>query len=230
MKVLVIGATGGSGLSAVKNLLKRGHDVTAMTRGAPHALPAHPRLAIVKGDATDDQAVARAVANHDAVVVTLGIRENPIRVRLFGAANTATDVRSRGTRAVIRAMRAAGVRKLVVQTSYGVGATRDKLTLLDKIFFAIFIKGQIADTEVQEAEVTESGLDWVLVQPVHLTDDDVDDAPFASLRGERETSKISRASVGRFLADAVESPRFVRQSVALSAPRAGTAPETRPAV
>jgi uncharacterized protein YbjT (DUF2867 family) len=216
MKVLVIGATGGSGRAAVRHLLARGHEVTAMARGASSALPAHERLRIVRGDATDEADVRSAVSGQDAVIVTLGISENPLRVRMFGAARTQGDVRSVGTRKVIAAMRAAGVRRLVVQTTFGVGATEGKLGLLDRLFFALLLAPQVADTAVQETAVTESGLDWVLVQPVHLTDADDDVPAMVSASGEVGQLKVSRASVGRFLADAVESPRFVRCSVALS--------------
>jgi hypothetical protein len=61
--------------------------------------------------------VGRAVRGQDAVVVTLGISEHPLRVRLLGSAGTPLDVRSRGTAAVVAAMRTHGVRRLVVQSS-----------------------------------------------------------------------------------------------------------------
>jgi hypothetical protein len=40
--------------------------------------------------------------------------------------------------------------------------------------------------------------------------------PFVSTEGETGAMKVSRGSVGRFLASAVESPNFLRKSVALS--------------
>jgi hypothetical protein len=73
-----------------------------------------------------------------------------------------------------------------------------------------------ADTEVQELEVRDSGVDWVLAQPVHLTDDESDDMPFASAEGQVREWKISRKGVGRFLALATQAPEYVGQSVALS--------------
>jgi len=53
-------------------------------------------------------------------------------VRLLGAGRTPLDIRSVGTLNVITAMRRASVRKLVVQSSYGVGPTRDRLPALDE--------------------------------------------------------------------------------------------------
>jgi len=215
-KVLVVGATGGTGRATIDALLKRGHRVTAFSRHAESLENSSDRLTLLNGDATNPDDVDRAVAGHDAVIITLGITENPLRVRLFGAARTPLDVRSAGTRNVIAAMRKQGVRRLVVQSSYGVGETRSSLRWVDGLFFSLLLKPQIADTEVQELEVRDSGVDWVLAQPVHLTDDDSDDMPFASADGEVREWKISRKGVGRFLALAAQVPEYVGQSVALS--------------
>jgi hypothetical protein len=142
-------------------------------------------------------------------VVALGIQENPLRVRLLGPARTPIDVRSAGTRHVIAAMRTHGVRRLVVQSSYGVGPTRDRLRWIDAAFFSLVLKPQIADTELQEQSVRSSDLDWVVAQPVHLTDALDDALPFASTRGETRAMSVSRRSVGRYLAQAVVSPSLV---------------------
>lgn len=216
MKVLVVGSTGGSGRAAVRHLLSRGHEVTAFTRAGQDAFAPTPGLRIAQGDALSEQDLTRAVAGQDAVVVTLGITENPLRVRMFGASRTAVDVRSVGTRHVMAAMHRCQVRRLIVQTTYGVGATRDRLGFLDKLFFELLLKPQIADTEVQDRDVASSDLDWTLVQPVHLTDSEEEDAPFASTDGATERMRLSRNSVGRFLADALESAAYHQRSVALS--------------
>ena len=215
-KILVVGASGGTGRAVVDALLADGHQVTAFSRRAESMEIDSDRVTLMNGDATDPSDVERAVAGHDAVVVTLGITENPIRVRLFGAAATATNVRSVGTRNVIAAMQKHGVRRLVVQSSYGVGETRDKLRWIDKAFFSMLLKPQIADTEVQELEVRESDVDWVLAQPVHLTDDEDAEMPFASKDGDIQEWKISRKGVARFLAHAAQVSEYVHQSVALS--------------
>jgi nucleoside-diphosphate-sugar epimerase len=216
MKILVLGATGGSGRAVVDELLEAGHEVTAFSRNAAR-LGARERLDRVNGDATSAEDVERAVSGHDAVVVTLGISENPLRVRLLGPAHTPLDVRSAGTRNVIRAMKRQGVRKLVVQTSYGVGDTRERLGFVDRLFFKLLLAPQIADTELQDRDVKESGLDWVIAQPVHLNDLDDAAGPFLSSTGDTGRSmKVSRRSVARFLARATIGAEFIGQTVALS--------------
>ena len=221
--VLVVGATGGTGRATIDALLNRGHRVTAFSRNAESLDVRSDRLTLWNGDATSPRDVERAVSGHDAVIITLGITESPLRVRLFGAAKTPNDVRSAGTRNVIAAMREHGVRRLVVQSSYGVGETRSSLRWLERLFFSLLLKPQIEDTEIQEVEVRESGVDWVLAQPVHLTDDESDAMPFASAEGQVREWKISRKGVAQFLALAAQVPDYVGQSVALSGPGASAA-------
>ena len=73
MKVLVVGATGGSGRAAVDELLLRGHEVTAFSRHATTLEAVPGQLRAVNGDATDPAAVHRVVRGQQAVIVTLGI-------------------------------------------------------------------------------------------------------------------------------------------------------------
>ncbi len=216
MKVLVIGATGGSGRAAIEALVSNGHDVTAFAR-QPQALAGlSDRVTVVQGDALNPADVDRAMKGIEAVIVTLGITENPIAVRLRGsAANTALDVRSTGTKNVIEAMRHHGARKLVVQTTYGVGESRGRLPFKWRMIFSLLLKPQIADTEVQEEVVRASGLDWVLVQPVGLTDGEPA-TTLASAEGKTEVMSIPRRSVARFLVEAMEDARHIGASVALS--------------
>lgn len=215
-QVLVVGATGGSGRATVEALLGGGYRVTAFARHADELAGLSDRLVTINGDATNPNDVDRAVRGHDAVIITLGIRENPLKVRLFGAGRTPMDVRSAGTRNVVAAMRHHSVRRLVVQSSFGVGETRDKLRWLERALFGLLLKPQIADTEVQEFVVRESGVEWVLAQPVHLTDEDPNDMPFTSTNGEVRQMKVSRKSVGHFLAEAIQAHEYIGQTVALS--------------
>lgn len=216
MKVLVIGATGGSGKAAVKWLLEAGHEVTAFARRPERLELSGERLRFVSGDVLSTADVERAVQGQDAVVVTLGITENPIRVRLLGPAGTPLDVRSRGTAQVIAAMRRCGVSRVVVQTSYGVGETRARLRWMERLLFALLLAPQIADTERQDSLVAESGLDWTLIRPVHLTDSLAHEMPYASTSGDTARMSLSRSSVGRFLAAAVTTEELVGRRVALS--------------
>lgn len=212
MRVLILGATGGTGREALQALLEAGHEVTALVRSDLKV--ECDRLTVVRGDATNPSDVEAAVRGHDAVVVTLGIRENALRVRLRGAGATSLQVRSEGTRHVVAAMKRHGVRRLIVQTAYGVGPSREMLTLKWRLIFSLILKPQIADTEVQEAVVRESGLDWIVVQPVALTDTS-DQRLFTSENNETQSMTVSRCAVGKLLASLVTA-RLTHKTIAAS--------------
>lgn len=214
-KILVVGATGGTGRQVVAHLAAEGHAVTAFSRRAHRLAAEIDGIVTIDGDATDPEAVDHAVAGQDAVVITLGIAENPIRVRVAGPARTPGDIRSRGTRTVVDAMRRHHIRRLVVESMFGVGDTRHRLRLSDRLFFALLLKPQVVDTEAQERIVRSSGLDWVVVQPIHLDDGPAAD-PFVSTAGDTREQKVSRASVARVIAGAARSDAWVHATVAVS--------------
>lgn len=214
MNILVIGATGGTGRATCDALLARGHRVTAFSRHAS-ALPARPGLTSIDGDATSAGDLDAVLPGHDAVVVILGISEPTLRVRLRGAQGTPDDVRSRATELLVAAARRAGVRRVIVQSSYGVGETRTRLRLRDRLVFAMFIAPQIADTEIQEGVLRGSDLDWTIVQPVYLTDGD-DPTHLVTLDGTTRRRSVSRRGVAAVHADLVERADLARRTVSVS--------------
>lgn len=214
MKILVVGATGKTGRKVVERLIAEGHEVTAFAR-RPEVL-SDLSVRTYRGDACEAADVDGAVRGQDAVVVALGITENPLAVRLRGSTGTRIDVRSAGTRNVVAAMRRHGVKKLAVLSSYGVGESRDRLPFKWRMIFSLFLKPQIADTEVQETIVRESDLEWTLVQPVGLTDVEDEQDVLVSASGETKSMAVSRKSVAAVLASSARGA-FPHQCVAVSA-------------
>jgi putative NADH-flavin reductase len=86
VKVLVVGATGGTGREVVTQAVREGHDVTAFVRDPRKMTSPDRRLRVVVGSATDGEgAVARAVSGQDVVVIALGRRNSfPPRWRAKG--------------------------------------------------------------------------------------------------------------------------------------------------
>jgi putative NADH-flavin reductase len=69
MRVALFGSTGEIGGQILRDALERGHTVTASV--IEPELPSefvHERLAVVRGDVTEPQTVARQAAGHDAVI------------------------------------------------------------------------------------------------------------------------------------------------------------------
>ena len=214
-KITVIGASGGSGRKTIEALLTQGHQVTAVSRSASKVFGKEVRS--IDGSALDKQVLREAIKGQDAVIVTLGISENPIRVRTLGPARTPLNIRSEGTRAVIEVMKELGVKRLLVQTTFGSGPSKNKLGLVDGLFFSLLLKPQIVDTEKQDEIVRASGLDWTITQPVHLKEDAFEEgrvvADFAS---KVQRMGISRKLVGSYTAIAINDEATIGKTIALS--------------
>ncbi|NHC16188.1 NAD(P)-dependent oxidoreductase [Motilibacter deserti] len=220
MKVLVVGASRGSGAAAVEELAGAGHLVTAFARSAPGA-PRSDDVRYVTGDVMDVEALGKAMVGQDAVVVALGISDNPLKVRLLRRASTPLDVRSRGTANVVEAMRLAGVRRLVVQSTYGIGDTYARLPFFAKAFFTLVIQPQVEDHVRQEQVVRASGLDWTVVRPVFLKDNDKDKdgddaAAHVDDRDEISGLTVSRRQLARVFLDAVTRAEWHGRTLSVS--------------
>ena len=109
MRVLVTGATGVYGRSVVERLHRAGHEVVAMARRPPVALPAGVRFAAA--DVRDGPAVEAAMAGCD-VVVHLAFVVTPMKDREESRA-----ISVGGTRNVVEAMQRTGARRLVFASS-----------------------------------------------------------------------------------------------------------------
>lgn len=219
--ILVVGASRGSGLAHAVALARSGHRVTALARHATAVSWPTAGITSVDGDATDPAALDAVMPGHDAVVVALGISENPLRVRFSGAATTPDDVRSRGTQRVIEAMRRHGIHRLIVQSTYGLDAGRARLSTSFKLAFRFVLAPQIADTERQEQIVRASGLDWTLIRPVGLTDATagiLGEPPFVSTADDNEGMKVSRAQVAEACLAALADEATIGATLSVSAP------------
>jgi len=160
MKLLIFGSTGGTGRGLVKQALDQGHSVMAYARDpAKIGDIQHSSLKIVCGDVLDPAAVEGAVAEQEAVFITIG------------AGAKRTTLREEGTRNIVEAMQGTGVKRLICQSSLGVGDSRANLPFFTKyIIVAVFLRNAFADHERQEAVVRQSSLDWTIVRPPHLKD------------------------------------------------------------
>lgn len=160
-KLLVLGATGGTGRLIVSQALARGHQVTALVR-SPEKASDLKGAKLVVGDVRDERALRDALKGQDAVVSALGTPASPFReVTLLSTA----------TRALVDAMKAEHVSRLVCITGLGAGDSAGHGGLLfDNLIFPLLLKKVYADKNRQEAIVRDSGLDWILVRPSVLSD------------------------------------------------------------
>lgn len=191
--ILVIGATGRTGSEAVKQGLARGHKVTAFVRDPARAqglLPSGAR--IVKGDALDAKSVAAAMPGHDAVLVAVG------DARTFVSAET--------TRNAVAAMKASGVRRIVLLSAYGIG---DSAHGIHGFLMTRVLSKLNADKTGAEAVLEQSGLDWTAVRPPVLSLAPAKGAQAAVGAKINGFGSLGRADLAAFILDEIDTPKFV---------------------
>ncbi len=159
MRIIVFGATGGTGIEIVKQSLKRGHEVTAFVRDSSRLPVSDSKLRVVRGDVLDLGGVEAATIGAEAAVSALGVP--------FG--HRPGLVRSKGTRNIVSALSNSGTSRFVSVSACGVGDSRERMTLCARFLLSLIIRGERrAEVERQEHVIRQSSLDWVLLRPTRL--------------------------------------------------------------
>ena len=204
-RLLVVGATGGTGRELVKQALERGYQVTAFVRNPAKLQLVHPQLKIARGNVFDYASVQTAMQGQDAVVSALGHRRLLMPSR----------VQSEGTRNVLRAMQEHGLDRFVCETALGLGNSVGRMGLLGTFFvLPVVLPIYFWDKSRQEQIVVASDLDWVLVRPGILTN--------GAKRGTYRhgvnvgdyivPGRISRADVADFMLSQLTDDMYLRQA------------------
>ncbi len=159
-RVLIVGATGGTGRQLVVQALDRGLEVTVLVRNPSSLKVEDQKLRVVRGNVLDYSAVEAAVQGQDAIVSALGHK------RFFYP----THILSAATGNLLKAMESHGVPRLVCETSLGIGSSVGRLG----IFYTFFIIPVILplyfwDKTRQEQIIAHSKMEWVIVRPGILT-------------------------------------------------------------
>ena len=208
MKVIVFGATSSIGRHLVNQALSAGHEVRAFSRN-PSALDInHPKLKLCPGDVLSPSSVAAAIEGCEGVLVALG-----------SSKLTGDEVRSVGTENIVRAMQQHGVKRLVCQTTLGVGDSKANLNFFWRyLMFGLVLRAIFNDHVVQEAIVRSSGLDWVIARPAAFVDGPATGAYKQGFPSSETklTLKISRADVAGFMLEQLTNDSYLHQTPALS--------------
>ena len=186
MNLLVVGASGKTGIQVVRQALEAGHKVTAFVRD-PAKLSVREGVTVKTGDARNAPDLRAALPGQDAAIVTIG----SARGHLIDPAMAA----------LVQAADETGVRRVVLMASYMV-APSFKASRTDRLLGGA-MKGFFEDIRSGVARLRGSDLDWTVVYATGLTND-------ARSRRERvvpdtvavtSKNKIARADVAAVLLD-----------------------------
>jgi len=208
LRVLVIGATGGTGRQLVQQALDQGHQVTAFVRHPSKLQIEHANLRIVKGDVLDFASVEEAMRGQSAVLCALGHK------RFFYP----NRIQSTGMRNILGAMKTCDVPRLICETALGIGNSVGRLGLPHTFFILpLILPFYMWDKLRQEQLIIASDRDWVIVRPGVLTNGD---ARGTYRHGPKVGSylwplKISRADVADFMLRQLTDDTYIGAAPAL---------------
>ena len=203
VRLLIVGATGGTGRQLVLQALERGFAVTALVRDPSRLTISHPQLTVARGDVLDEGSVDAAMRGQEAVLSALGHKRYLSPTRIL----------SEGTRNILRAMEAHGVSRFVCETSLGIGDSAGRMGLYYTFFtIPVVLPFYFWDKTRQERIIAGSSVAWTIVRPGVLTN--------GEKRGRYRhgprigsflwTVRISRADVADFMLNQLESNTYLR--------------------
>ncbi|MFO7628245.1 MAG: SDR family oxidoreductase [Prochlorococcaceae cyanobacterium] len=208
-QVAVSGASGKTGWRVVDEALRRGRQVRAIVRPGSLLPPAlaeaeqQGRLEVRRLELGQTEALQQALSGCDALVIATGARPS---VNLAGP----LQVDAIGVREQIQACRAVGLKRVVLVSSLCAGRWVHPLNL----FGLILIWKRLGETWLQQ-----SGLDWTVVRPGGLSDDDSRaerEGVLFSSADQQESNSIPRRLVARVCLEALESPEAIGRIIEIT--------------
>lgn len=206
MKIAVFGATGGTGKQIVKQALEQGFEVKAFVRDPAKITVTNPKLEIVKGNILNVQTVEQAVSGVDACLLALGAQ---------------TPILAEGTKKIIAAAKKHGAKRLIVESSYAFSGSKEGIARLKSQGMTDeqleMYRPILDDKAAQEKATRDSGLEWVIIRPLALTDGKKTGKYRAGEKLDlKPNSNISRADVAEFMLKCLKDDRWLRKTVVIS--------------
>ncbi len=191
-KIIVFGATGGTGKHVVEQALGKGYKVTAIVRKPENFLLKNKNLKIIKGDVLEPNTFLDAMHGNDAVISCLGIPKIQ-----------QTTLYSEGIKNIVKVMQENGMKRIICISSGAIDIPPKSsfiMTFLLKNVLQRIYKPIYSDMKIMEDILNNSFLNWTVVRAPKLTDGkhtrkyrDV------TKQALRNIPKISRADLADFM-------------------------------
>jgi uncharacterized protein len=203
MNVALYGSTGKAGSRILKELISRGHRVTAISRD-PAKLQGVAGISTKKDDLSDVNKTVDAIRGFDAVVSA------------YGPPQDNTDEIVQVTQRLVEAVKRAGVPRLVVVGGAGGLNVAPGVTLLDSGYLPDAYK-PIARSHVRALDVLRaSAIDWTYVAPAAYFEPGERTGKFRVgkdelIANEKQESRISMEDYAIALVNELEKPEHRKQ-------------------
>ncbi|MCF0069935.1 NAD(P)-dependent oxidoreductase [Dyadobacter sp. CY261] len=211
MKIALIGATGFVGTHVLKELVSRGHQVTAIARNTDKVDTSNDLVTAKAADVMNADNVAAVVAGHDAVISTFNAGwTNP---------NIYDDFLA-GAKAIQAGVKKAGVKRFLTVGGAGSLEITPGVQLVDTPNFpAEYKPGATAARDYLNILKTETQLDWTFLSPAIEMSPAHPGERTGKYRTSLDTpvfdehhrSKLSVEDTAIAIVDEIEQGNFVRQ-------------------
>ncbi|XP_014069607.2 flavin reductase (NADPH) [Salmo salar] len=193
--VAIFGATGMTGLVTLPLAVAAGYNVTVLVRD-PARLPAeHKACRVVVGDVLNKEDVKKTMQGQDAVIIILGTRSDL----------SPTTMMSEGTRNILDAMKARGIRKVV--------GCMSAFLLWDRSKVPARLLPVTEDHDRMYMVLKESGLDFVAVMPPHIDDNFPLTEKYTVTENMLKGRVISKYDLGHFFIKCLSISDWDRKTV-----------------
>ena len=203
MRVIVLGANGQLGGEVVRHVAARGHKATAFVRRPPNGL-LDKTVEIRLGDARKREDLIAALPGHEVVINAIG-----------SGSLRKSDVESSTTAVAVATAQQVGISRYIAMSA---GMVALDWPLFNYLLRPLIFRNIMAEHLRVEEIVKGSALRWTIVRPPKLTN-----GPprgyVASLELQQRSFSVARADVAAFIADELESNKYVRQAVFVASRR-----------
>ncbi len=210
MKVVLYGATGMIGSRILKELLMRGHKVTAVVRD-PSKVHAQPNLTIEKGDLLDADGIAKLAWGAEVVVSSYGPPSGPNGPDP-GKVHHLVD----SVRALVAGARRAGSPRIIVVGGAGSLEISPGLQIVDAPTFPEAYKPVALAHRDAFYELRKTDLNWTYFSPAMMIQPGERTGKFrlgqnSLISDDKGNSSISAEDYAIALVDEVEQGRHTKQ-------------------
>jgi len=202
-KIVVFGASGGTGHHIVEQALEAGYQVTAFVRSPKKLDLQHEKLTVFQGDVMDVDKVDRAIAGQDAVLSALGPTRPPVPGMMEVAAKN-----------IVGAMDKHGIKRIISTTGGGVRDPQDQPKLFDHIMkglLTLMAGTVLKDSEANVNIIRASDLDWTIIRYPRLLDDPFTGKYRIGYVGVNSGSQLSRADGADAVLKELESGEYLHK-------------------
>ena len=202
MKVVLYGASGMVGSRILRELIARGHDVTAVVRKPADV--SEPEATVLQGDVFDENSVFTTAKGMDAAISA------------YGPGHARPAVLPQAARTLLGGLQKAGVRRFLMLGGAGSLEVAPGVRLVDTPTFLAEWKPIALAHAGALAELRASNLDWTSVSPSALMQPGQRTGTFrlgqdSLLTDSHGESKISAEDFAMAVVDELEKPRHIRQ-------------------